>query len=81
MSPYREKRSGIDQGPEENAEQQILHWTLLGLGVLLVVYEIGQPAPFGSVGTLGMLILILALRGLVGPYVTRLRHGGRGGRT
>ncbi|MDC3958372.1 hypothetical protein [Polyangium jinanense] len=78
MNPYRrDKRPGIDRDPDESAEQRSLLWIWLGLGLLLVVYEAGQPAPFGSVGTLGMLISILAIRGLVGSYVTRLRHGGR----
>ncbi|MDI3288004.1 hypothetical protein [Polyangium sp. 15x6] len=78
MNPYRnDESSGIDSDPDESAEQRSLLWTWLGLGLLLIVYEAGQPAPFGSVGTLGVLISILALRGLVGSYVTRLRHGGR----
>lgn len=66
MDPYRtdEKNREIDPTSGASDDWEVLVWILL-LGLLLVVYEAGQPEPFGSVGTLGMLISFLALKSLV----------------
>jgi len=89
MDPYRTDgdKAEIEQPPGVSDERGILLWIFF-LGLLLVVYEAGQPEPFGSVGTLGVLIALLAVRGLVGPHLSRLcrslqrrRRAGRGERS
>jgi hypothetical protein len=78
MNPYRsdEKKQDIERAPDASDDGGILLSILL-LGLLLVVYDAGQSEPWGAVGSLGMLISFLALKSLIGLYITRLR-GGRG---
>ncbi|HVK63494.1 MAG TPA: hypothetical protein VM694_03420 [Polyangium sp.] len=81
MNSYRRNEMmEIDRDPEGSAEQRSFLWIWLGIGLLLVVYDAGQPGPWGAVGSVGMLMSFLALKGLLGPCTTRLRSRGRRGR-
>ncbi|MDI1445908.1 hypothetical protein [Polyangium sp. 6x1] len=77
MNPYRRNENAKIERDPEGSEQRGLLWVWLGLGLLLVLYDAGRPGPWGAASSLGMLMSLLALKGLVGPCITRLRREGR----
>ncbi len=67
MSPYRNQddKTEIGEATSTNGDEGALLWMGLALGILLMASEAAQPGAWGAVGSLGILLSILVLRGLV----------------
>jgi hypothetical protein len=75
MSPYRietEKKVPTNASSVQG-DDAIVAWVWLGVGAVLISADAGQPGPWGTWSSLGMLISGLALVALYRHYAAKWR--------
>lgn len=77
MNPYRleaEKQQACTDEPPAREDDSAIAWVWLGLGVILILTDVGEPGPWGTWSSLGMLLSGLAIVGLWRYYATKWKH-------
>ncbi len=75
MNPYRiepETRVSVDEPPTHD-DDAVVVWVWFATGAILILAEAGQPGPWGTWSSLGMLISVLALIALWRHYHAKWR--------
>jgi hypothetical protein len=75
MNPYRNTTKATQniENPAACEDDSTVAWVWFGLGCLLVFTDIGQPGPWGTWSTLGMLLSALAAAALSQHYALKWR--------